>query len=248
MAKIGVKHFLVGELHEASDGTATYGSPISPGKAVTASVNINSNSAELYADDSLAESDYSFNSGDITLGIDNDDLETQAFILGHTITNGEMVSNVNDVSKYLGVGRIVTKIVNGARKYRVLFLNKTKFSEPSESDSTKGESVSFATHELPGKIHELRNGDWRKSKEFSTESEAVAYLHSLFGLTYTAEGFTSDGSATVTLAHAPAAISNVTVNGNTLSADSYSFTGQTVTFTATLTSGDSIVVAYTYSA
>lgn len=246
MAKIGVKHFLLGMLAEAADGTATYGAPIKPGKAVSASVNITSNSAELYADDALAESDYSFQSGDITLGIDNDDIETLGFVLGHTVNDGEMVSNSNDIAPYLGVGRIVTKIVGGVKKYRVMFLNKVKFSEPSESDSTKGESVTFGTHELGGRIHTLANGDWRKSKEFTSEDAAAAYLEGLFGQIYTMQGFTGDGTTSVfTLDHAPASITAVYFNGNKVSG--YTYSGTTLTFGSAPPENVNIVVSYAYA-
>lgn len=246
MAKIGVKHFLLGMLTEAADGTATYGAPKKPGKAVSASVNITSNTAELYADDSLAESDYSFQSGDITLGIDNDDIETLGFALGHTVTDGEMVSNSNDIAPYLGVGRIVTKMVGGVKKYRVLFLNKVKFSEPSESDSTKGESVTFGTHELGGRIHTLPNGDWRKSKEFTSEDAAAAYLEGLFGQAYTMEGFTADGTSTITLGHTPTSVSGVYIDGAKTAA--YTVSGAVITFTSAPTENAKIVVSYTYTA
>lgn len=181
MAKIGLQNFLYGVLTEASDGTATYGAGIKPGKAVSCNVSISSNDAKLYADDGLAESDTSFQSGTVTIEVDNADLTTQATLLGHTVTGEELVRNANDVAPYVALGRIVTKMVGGAYKYKVEFLSKVKFSEPSQENTTKGESVEFGTTTLEGIVSTLADGTWSKSKTFDTMTEAQTYLTSLFG-------------------------------------------------------------------
>ena len=138
---------------------------------------------KLYADDSLAESDTSFQSGTVSIEVDNADVTTQATLLGHTVSNEEMVRNANDVAPYVALGRIVTKMVGGAYKYKVEFLNKVKFSEPSQENTTKGESVEFGTTTLEGIVSTLANGDWSKTKTFDTMAEAKTYLSGLFGST-----------------------------------------------------------------
>lgn len=179
MAKIGLDNFRYAALTE-TDGVATYGVAKKPGKAITCNVSITNNDAKLYADNGLAESDTSFQSGTVTMGVDDDDLQIQADLLGHTITDGVIVRNANDTAIYVGIGRIVTKLVNGVKKYKVEFLCKVKFGEPSQEDSTKGESVEFGTVELEGTIATLANGEWSKAKTFDTHAEAVTYLESLF--------------------------------------------------------------------
>lgn len=183
MAKIGVQNFLYGVLTEASDGTASYGVALKPGKAVSCNVSISSNDAKLYADDSLAESDTSFQSGTVSIEVDNADVTTQATLLGHTVSGEEMIRNANDVAPYVALGRIVTKMVGGAYQYKVEFLNKVKFSEPSQENTTKGESVEFGTTTLEGIVSTLANGDWSKTKTFDTITEARTYLNGLFGST-----------------------------------------------------------------
>lgn len=180
MARIGLDNFLMGKLTEAQDGTPTYGVAHKPGKAITCNVSITNNEATLYADNVLAESDRGFQSGTVTMGIDNDDLETQAFLLGHTITDGEIVRNSEDSAPYVGFGRIITKMVNGVKKYKVEFLKKVKFGEPSNEENTKGESVEFGTSEIEGTISALANGDWSAAKTFDTKAAAVTYLNSFF--------------------------------------------------------------------
>lgn len=206
MAKIGLNNFRYAILTEAQDGTVSYGGAKTPAKAISCNVDISNNEAMLYADDHLAESDTSFQSGTVTIGIDKTDDTTMADLLGHTVdAGGEMVRNVGDVAPYVGLGRIITEMVNGSYQYRVEILYKCKFSEPSQEDQTKGESVEFNTYELEGTVNALANGDWSKTKTFTTKADAVAYLESVFGqetsyvVTYNVNGGTGTvASATVT--------------------------------------------------
>ena len=185
MAKTGLSNFRYSKLTESSDGKATYDGPHKPGKAVSCKVSVNNNDATLYADDSLVESDYSFNNANVTMGIDEDDQQTMADLLGHKVTSGddsssgEIVRNADDVAPYVGLGRVITKVVNGVYKYKVEFLYKVKFSEPSQEDNTKGDKVDFKTIELEGVASSLANGDWSKAKTFDTKPEAITYLEGL---------------------------------------------------------------------
>ena len=247
MAKIGLNNLKFGVLSESGD-TAVYGAMQSLGKAVSANVSITSNSAVLYADDAIAESDNTFSNGTITLTVDDDGDTVFAPLLGHEINSetGEMVRNKNDVAPYVGVGRIINKMKNGARLFKVEFLSKVKFSEPSQESNTHGETTEFGTPQIEGTIATLESGEWSKTKTFTTHSAALAYLASCFGQTITADTFTSAGSTTETLSHTPASIFTVTVNGTPTTA--YSVSGTTLTFDVAPTSGDVIYVSYSYNA
>ena len=180
MALIGLKKFVCGVLTEAGDSWE-YGAPMIPGKAVSCSVSITNNSGSLYADDALAESDTSFQSGTVSLTLDNADLEIYATLLGHsTGNNGEIVRNAMDVAPYVGMGRVVTLMVGGVYKYRVEFLRKVKFSEPSQDNNTKGETLEFGTPTLEGTVATLANGDWSDVKEFEEEDDAIEFLYGYF--------------------------------------------------------------------
>lgn len=180
MARIGLNNFRFGLLTEASDGTPSYAGAVKPAKAISCNVSIENNEASLYADDALAESDTSFANGTVTMGIDEEDQTTMATLLGHSVDEaGEMVRNANDTAPYVGLGRVVVKMVNGVYKYKVEFLHKVKFSEPSQEDNTKGESLEFGTSEIEGKIATLANGDWSKSKTFTSQADAISYLEGL---------------------------------------------------------------------
>lgn len=181
MALIGLNHFYYSPITEAADGTVTYGGAKSFGKAVSCNVSITNNSAALYADDALAESDTSFQSGTVTLGVDDDREATFAEILGHDIDNAGVVTyNTEDVAPWVSLARIVVKLVNNVKIYKVEILHKVKFSDPSSSNQTKGESVEFSTPEIEGTIATLKSGDWKVTKTFSDLDDAIEYITTTF--------------------------------------------------------------------
>lgn len=179
MAKIGLNNFRFSPLTEAADGTPSYAGAKKPARAISCNVEISNNDAKLFADDALAESDTSFQSGTVTMGIDDEDIETMAELLGHTVTNGEIVRNSMDAAPYVGFGRIIVKMINGVYKYKVEFLFKVKFSEPSQENNTKGENLEFGTSEIEGTVACLADGRWSKAKTFDTKDEAITYLEGL---------------------------------------------------------------------
>ena len=180
MARIGLKNFRYSELDENDEVQE----PKSLGKAIDCKVSLELNSAELYADDALAESDYTFNKGTVTITVDDDDDEILAPLLGHTVSeDGEIVRKDTDVAPFIAFGRILTKIVGGTYKYKVEFLSKVKFKDTMPDEKTKGESVEFTTVSIEGSVMRKSNGDWSKPKTFTTYDDASEYLDSLLTAT-----------------------------------------------------------------
>lgn len=176
MARIGLKNFRYSLL----DNNEEVIEPKSLGKAIDCKVSLELNSAELYADDALAESDYTFNKGTVTITVDDDDDTVLAPLLGHTISEeGEIVRKDTDVAPYIAFGRILTKVVSGTYKYKVEFLSKVKFKDTMPDEATKGKSVEFTTVSIEGSVMRKSNGEWSKSKTFTTYAEASTYLDSL---------------------------------------------------------------------
>lgn len=141
------------------------------------------NSAELYASDGLAECDYSFKKGTLTITVANDDDAKDAELMGNTITEEEVTKNIDDTAPEVGYGHIVTKMVNGAKKWKVEFFPRVKFTKITTDAKTRGESVEFGTTTIEGTVYPLTSafnglavGDWEKHKTFANEAEAVAYL------------------------------------------------------------------------
>ena len=187
MARVGLSNFRFGVLTEASDGTPSYNGAHTPGKAISCNVDVSNNDAELYGDDVLVESDKTFSKATVTMGIDDDDITTMATLLGHTVgTDGKMTRNANDTAPYVGLGRVVTKMVHGSYKYKVEFLYKVKFAEPSQENQTKGENVEFSTPTIEGTASALLNGNWSVAESFDTKAEAIAFLEGLLAGTVSA--------------------------------------------------------------
>lgn len=146
------------------------------------------NNAELYANDGIAESDYSFKKGTLSLTVADDDDKLCAELLGNTVAKegGEVTSNIEDVIPEFGYGHIIPKIVGGVRKYKVEFFPRVKFTKITSDNKTRGESVEFNTTAIEGTVmaletalNGLKIGDWEKHNTFATLDEADAYLDSL---------------------------------------------------------------------
>lgn len=141
------------------------------------------NSAELYADDALAETDYSFKKGTLAVTVANDDDEKDAELMGNTIAENEVTKSIDDTAPEVGYGHIVTKMVNGVRKYKVEFFPRVKFTKITTDAKTRGENVEFGTTSIEGVVYPLvedmngyKAGTWEKHQTFATEAEAETYL------------------------------------------------------------------------
>ena len=173
MARIGLKHFKYSKLDEAYKVTK----PESLGKAVDCTVELTNNEGSLYADDALAESDTSFNSGTVSMSVDDDNDKTFAPLFGHEISEeGEITRKNTDLAPYIAFGRIITKMKDGKYKYKVEVIMKAKLKETMPEETTKGESTEFTTYGVEGDILMPDDGIWSYSQTFDTEAEAIEYL------------------------------------------------------------------------
>ena len=141
------------------------------------------NSAELYADDMLAETDYSFKKGTLSITVANDDDKKDAELMGNTVTQDEVIKKISDNAPEVGYGHIVTKMVGGVKKYKVEFFPRVKFTKITTDAKTRGESVEFGTTSIEGVVYPLTEaingnevGTWEKHQTFDTEAAAESYL------------------------------------------------------------------------
>lgn len=145
------------------------------------------NNAELYANDGLAETDYSFKKGTLSVTIADDDDDFIAELFGNAVAeDGEVVSTIDDTAPEFGYGHIIPKIVGGVKKYKVEFFPRVKFTKVTGDNKSRGESVEFGTTALEGKVmpvetelNGLKEGTWEKHNTFDTYAKAEEYLDSL---------------------------------------------------------------------
>lgn len=173
MAKIGLKY----PVYKSTEKKGVIA------KAIQADIAVDVNDVKLYANDAIAESDRSFKNGTLTLGIDDLSDEIQAEFLGHKISeDGELVANESDISPYVQVGFYGAKRLNNKNKFRAIWLHKVQFGEPNDTNSTKGETISFSTPSLEGTIMVDDDGNWKSEQTFDTEAEAITYLNGKAGI------------------------------------------------------------------
>jgi len=178
MAKISLKNMVGSPLTE-NDSGASYAGKFSIGRAMTANISITTKDGKLYADDIPAEAIKEFDSGTITLGVAELEYSVQQSLLGHKVVEDVMTANINDQAPYVGVGFCGQVIRNGTRKWRAIWFCKVVFSEPSDENETKNESISFKTPTIEGTLMPIKNGDWKTETIVATEAAAVAWLESM---------------------------------------------------------------------
>ena len=187
MARIGFKkamyNKIVGDTYKA---LGTDGVPVFE-KVIDEKFAPEYNNAELYANDALAECDYSFKKGTLSLTIADDKDELCAELFGNTISEaGEVTSKITDNAPEFAYGHIIPKIVGGVRAYKVEFFPRVKFTEISGDNKTRAESVEFGTTSLTGivypvdtAINGIESGVWEKHQTFDTLQKAETYLTGL---------------------------------------------------------------------
>lgn len=175
---------LLSDTTDQVDGKATYEEPKKLAGAIEIKPKLNQNNAEMYADDTLKDSDYSVSSVGLTLTVDDDDDDIFCPLIGMT-PDGEgenpgYDASVYDESEPMGIGYIEVK---GGGKYRVKFYRNAKV-KPFDSDAkTKEEKVTFQKPSVDITASPLKNGLYKHQKTFSGKDaakEAVSYLNSLF--------------------------------------------------------------------
>ena len=181
MATIGLSDMFYAPITEGTDGTESYGTPVRMAKAIQANLSIEIAEAMLYADDAAQESVREFQSGTLSLGIDDLAPEVAAVLLGATIDeNGVLVSSSEDIGPPVAVG-FRARRANG--KHRCFWLYRVLFGTPSTTLQTKGESVTFQTPTIEGTILRRNKPDSRGRHPWKAEAE---------------EGHTSVSDATIT--------------------------------------------------
>ena len=150
MATIGLDKLFYSKITENENGEETYATPVPLAKAMTAELSIELAEATLYADDGASEIVKEFQSGTLTLGIDDIGTAVAEDLTGAKIDNNKvLISTGEDGGCPVAVG-FRAKKSNG--KYRYFWLYRVKFGIPSTSLATKGDSITFSTPTIEGTV------------------------------------------------------------------------------------------------
>ena len=105
MATIGLDKLFYSKITEDEDGSETYATPVSLAKAMTAELSVELAEATLYADDGAAEVVKEFQSGTLTLGVDDIGAAAASDLTGAVIDqNGVIISASEDGGAPVAIG------------------------------------------------------------------------------------------------------------------------------------------------
>lgn len=150
MATIGLDKLYYATIIEDEKGEETYGSPVQLAKAMSADLSVELAEATLYADDGAAEIVKEFQSGTLSLGVDDIGGEAASVLTGSTIDeNHVVISASEDGGAPVAIG-FRAKKSNG--KYRYYWLYRVKFGIPATNLATKGDSITFSTPTIEGTV------------------------------------------------------------------------------------------------
>ena len=176
MATIGLDKLFYSKITEDEDGNETYAVPVSLAKAMTADLSVELAEATLYADDGAAEIVKEFQSGTLSLGVDDIGAAVAEDLTGAKIDDNKvLISASEDGGAPVAVG-FRAKKANG--KYRYFWLYRVKFGIPATNLTTKGESIEFSTPTIEGtvlrrnKVDSKGNHPWKA--EVSEDDTGVA--------------------------------------------------------------------------
>ena len=149
MATIGLDKLFYSKITEGENGDETYAAPVALAKAMTDELSVELAEATLYADDGAAEVVKEFQSGTLTLGVDDIGKSVAEDLTGAVIDeNGVLISASEDGGAPVAIG-FRAKKANG--KYRYFWLYRVIFGIPATNLTTKGESIEFSTPSIEGK-------------------------------------------------------------------------------------------------
>ena len=150
MATIGLDKLYYAKITEGDNSEETYSTPTQLAKAMTAELSVELAEATLYADDGAAEVVKEFQSGTLTLGIDDIGVQVAQDLTGAKIDDNKvLISASEDGGEPVAIG-FRAKKSNG--KYRYFWLYRVKFGIPSTSLATKGDSITFSTPTIEGTV------------------------------------------------------------------------------------------------
>ena len=167
MATIGLDRLFYAKITEDGNGIETYGTPKILAKAMTAELSVELIEAILYADDGASEIVKEFNSGTLTLGIDDIGSIAAQDLTGSKIdSNNVVVSRSEDGGNPVAVG-FRAKKANG--KYRYFWLYRVIFSIPTTNLTTKGESITFSSPTIEGTVFRRNKLDTENKHPWKAE-------------------------------------------------------------------------------
>lgn len=152
----------------------------------------------LYGDNRIIENDNpTFNTGTLSLGVDDLTQETSKYLLGiktyqQTYGSGKTVEvavyDDDQKAVALGVGLIELHQLDDVDHYRAVIMKRVIFNLPENTATTKGESVEWQTKTIEGTVSrseaitENEKYPWMTDAWFESEANALEWLEYNLGV------------------------------------------------------------------
>ena len=167
MSTIGLDRLVYARITEDADGNEIYGIPKTLAKAMDADLSIEVAEATLYADDGEAEHISEFQSGKLTLGVNDIGRVAACELTGASVDdNGVLISGAEDNAEPVAVG---FRARRSKGTYRYFWLYRVLFKVPSTSLETKGDNISFKTPSIEGVVYRRHRLDVRGKHPWKAE-------------------------------------------------------------------------------
>lgn len=145
--------YAIMDTEDTATSAPVYGDPKPAPGVMHVNINPNPSLETLFADDGPMETATTLGNIDVEIQKNELTTENKADLLGHTIDgNGALVYGDSDVPPYVAIAFRTLKS-NG--KYRYIWLYKGKFTDPEETNETKGDSINFQTDTISGQFVKL---------------------------------------------------------------------------------------------
>jgi phi13 family phage major tail protein len=138
------------KITENENGEESYAPPVSLAQSISAGLTVQEAAATLYADDGAAYVIRDFQTGTLTLGVDDIGTTAAADLTGAVVDdNGVLVSVSENEGTPVAIGFRALKPDN---RYRYFWIYRVKFGIPSTNLQTKADTITFQTPSIEGTI------------------------------------------------------------------------------------------------
>ena len=170
MAQIGLKNLYYATITEDANGAETYGTPALLAKAISAEFNITNDDATLYADDGADVTIREFQSGTLSLGVNDLSTAALAALTGAVVDDkGILISQGENEPAPVAIG-FQSKSAKGGDRY--FWFYRVTFAAPNGTLNTKGESIAFETPSIEGTISRRNKADVYNKHPWKAEVKA----------------------------------------------------------------------------
>jgi len=168
--RVGLKDLHYALITSDTSAGITYATPVAFAGAMTAKITSQNDQATQYDDDGASEVAFARGKVTVEIKVRDLDVDTQAVLAGHTVTNGVQIENADDVPPYVAIGFRSIK-ANG--KYRYVWLLKGQFVEADDDFETRGEKIAFQNSTLKGTFLKT---EYNGNVEVKTDEDMTGFV------------------------------------------------------------------------